>query len=165
MATGTGFDIQGPTRRCAATGRDLAAGERFYGVLSDDDGKFVRKDFAAEAWGGPPAGCVAFWAGRIPASDKPRKPTFNDGLLQDCFDHLAGSPDPARVNFRYVVALLLMRRKKLKFEDARRAADGTQVLVVRDARSGARHEVPDPGLGEAEIEAVQDEVFRVLGWE
>jgi hypothetical protein len=161
----TEFEIQGPTRRCVATGRELSPGDRFYGVLADEDGKFVRKDFAADAWQGPPAGCVAFWAGRIPATDKPRKPTFNDGLLLDCFDHLAGSPDPNRRNFRYVVALLLMRRKRLKFEDARRSADGTHVLVVRDARSGARHEVPDPRLSEAEIASVQDEVFRVLGWE
>lgn len=161
----TDFEISGPTRRCAVSGRELHAGEKFYGALVDADGKFVRTDYAADAWAGPPAGAIAFWAGRIPASDRPRKPTFNDDLLADCFAHLAGSADPARVNFRYVVALLLMRRKRLKFEDARRAADGTHVLVVRDAKSGGRYEVPDPRLSEAEITAVQDEVFRVLGWE
>lgn len=164
-AVPTEFAIQGPTRRCVASGRALMAGERYYGVLTEEDGKFVRRDYAAESWGGPPPDAIAHWAGRIPATDAPRKPTFNDGLLLDCFDHLAGSADPGRVNFRYVVALLLMRRKRLKFEDARRNPDGSSVLVVRDARNGARHEVPDPKLTEAEIAAVQDEVFRVLGWE
>ena len=161
----TDFEIQGPTRRCAATGRELNPGDRFYGALVDADGKFVRTDFAADAWQGPPPGAIAFWAGRIPASDRPRKPIFNDELLVDCFSHLAGSPNPTRVNFRYVVALLLMRRKRLKFEDARRNPDGSQVLIVRDAKTGARHEVPDPRLNEAEITAVQDEVFQVLGWD
>jgi hypothetical protein len=161
----TDFGTQTPSQRCAATGRELKPGERVYGVLTDEAGKFVRRDYAAEAWHGPPAGAVAFWAGRIPASDKPRKPKFNDALLLDCFDHLTGSADPNRVNFRYVVALLLMRRKKLKFEDVRRSPDGSAVLVVRDARTGARVEVADPRLSEAEIEAVQSEVFRVLGWE
>lgn len=159
------FEIQGPSRRCAATGRELQAGDRFFGALLDSDGKFVRMDYAADAWKGPPTGAIAFWSGRIPASDRPRKPIFNDELLVDCFAHLAGSPDPTRVNFRYVVALLLMRRKRLKFEDARRNADGSHVLILRDAKSGARHEVPDPKLSEAEITAVQDEVFRVLGWD
>lgn len=161
----TEFDLRGSTRACAATGRPLAPGERYYGVLADEDGKFVRRDYAADAWNGPPTNAAAHWAGRIPATDGPRKPTFNDGVLLDCFDHLAGSPDPNRRNFRYVVALLLMRRKRLKFEDVRRAADGACTLVVRDARSGSRHEVPDPRLTEAEIDAVQAEVFRVLGWE
>ncbi|OWK43249.1 hypothetical protein [Fimbriiglobus ruber] len=159
------FNIQGPTRLCAASGRELLPGDRFYAVLTDEDGKFVRRDFAADAWAGPPAGAVAFWVGRVPASNRPRKPTFNDELLIDCFNHLAGTTDPDRLNFRYVVALLLMRRKRLKFEDAQTVPGGTPVLVVRDARTGARHEVADPRLSEAEIVAVQDEVFKVLGWE
>lgn len=159
------FEIQGPTRVCAVTGRELKAGERVYSTLTDESGKFVRKDYAAEAWEGPPVGTVAYWSGRVPASDKPRKPTFNDDLLLDCFHHLADSVDPARVNFRYVVALLLMRRRRLKFEDLRQAEDGRHVLLVRDAKTGARVEVADPRLGEAEIAAVQNEVFQVLGWE
>jgi hypothetical protein len=161
----TEFDIQGPTRVCAATGRGLKPGERYYAVLLDDAGKFVRRDYAAEAWSGPPAGALAFWTGRVPASDRPRKPTFNDDLLLDCFHHLAGSAEPGRVNFRYVVALLLMRRRRLKFEDVRQADGGRHVLVVRDAKSGARHEVADPRLTDDEIAAVQAEVFRVLGWD
>ena len=161
----TDFEIQGPTRTCAITGRTLSTGDRFYAVLTEEAGKFVRKDFAADAWQGPPAGIIAFWQGRVPASDKPRKPTFNDELLMDWFQHLSGNPEPSRMNFRYVVALLLMRRKRLKFEDVVRTDDGSHVLLVRDAKTGARSEIADPRLSEAEITAVQDEVFQVLGWE
>ena len=161
----TEFDIQGPTRICAATGRELKPGDRFFAALSDRAGKFVRADYAAEVWKGPPEGTVAFWSGRVPASDKPRKPTFNDELLVDCFHHLATATEPERLNFRYVVALLLMRRKRLKFEDVKRTDGGVHVLVVRDARGGTRYEVADPRLTEPEIETVQAEVFKVLGWQ
>lgn len=161
----TNYEIQGPARTCTITGQELKPGDRFYGVLADEDGKFIRKDYAAHAWQGPPTGVVAYWAGRIPASDRPKKPTFNDELLADCFRHLADTVEPDRQKFRYVVALLLMRRKRLKFEDTRRLPDGTTTLIVRDAKSGERQEVVDPRLDEAEITAVQDEVFRLLGWE
>lgn len=161
----TDFDIAGRVRVCAATGRELKPGERVYGVLTESAGKFVRADYAADAWTGPPPDAIAHWNGRIPSSDRTVKPTFNDTLLLDCFDHLAGAEDPSRVSFRYVVTLLLMRRKKLKFEDTRRKADGTEVLVLRDARTGRRHEVPDPKLPDDQIEAVQRQVFQVLGWE
>ena len=160
----TSYQIQGPARQCAATNRELRAGEKFFSVLLDEAGKFVRKDYAADAWPGPPVGSVAYWSGRIPEGGRPVKPTINDELLLDCFEHLTDTTEPARLNFRYVVALLLMRRKRLKFEDARKQA-GRETLILRDAKSGQRHEVADPQLGEAEMDAVRDEVFRVLGWD
>ena len=159
------IDIQGPTRLCAGTGRELRPGERFYGVLVEEAGRFVRRDFAADAWTLPPSGAVAYWAGRVPAAERPRKPAFNDDLLRDCFAHLAAATEPDRLNFRYVVALLLMRRKRLKFEDASRDAAGRDVLVLREPKTGAVHHVVDPRLTDEQMAAVQDEVFQVLGWE
>ncbi len=160
----TNYQLQGPARVCAASGRELRPGERAYSVLTDEGGQFVRRDFAADAWPGPPAGAVAWWVGRVPDAGKAAKPVINDELLVDCFEHLTDTTDPARQNFRYVVALLLMRRKRFKFEDARKRGDA-ETLVVRDAKSGRKHEIADPQLSEAEMNAVRDEVFRVLGWE
>jgi hypothetical protein len=159
----TPYQIQGPARQCAATGRDLLPGERFYSVLLDEAGQFVRKDFAADSWSGPAPGAIAYWCGRVPASGQSRRPTVNEEWLLDCFTHLAEAREPAQRNFRYVVALLLMRRKRFKFEDVCKR-DGDEYLVLRDAKSGARFEVLDPRLDDAETAAVQEEVFRVLGW-
>lgn len=160
----TDYDLQGPTRVCAASGRPLNPGDRFYGVLTEGGGKFVRTDYAADTWAGPPPGHVAYWSGRVPAADKPRKPVVNDDLLLGCFDRLKDSADADGLNFRYVAALLLMRRKRFKFEDVFRDADGRDVLLVRDARGGAVHQVVDPRLTDGQIAGVQAEVFRVLGW-
>src|SRR5262245_42751776 len=160
----TSHPIQRPTRPLAPTGRELKPGERFFGVLLDEAGKFTRKDFAGDAWAGPPPGAVGFWMGRVPAAEDNRRPAVNDEVLFDCFEHLEGEADPGRRNFRYVVALLLMRRKRLRFEDAARK-DGREVLQLRDVKSGARYEVADPRLGEAEMAEVQREVFKLLGWE
>jgi hypothetical protein len=160
----TSYQVQGHTRRCAATGRELRPGEKVVSALLDQAGRFVRLDYAAEAWPGPPDGAVGFWSGRVPSADEARrKPAVDDELLLECFERLADDLDPARRNFRYVVGLLLMRRRRLKFEDVRRDA-GREYLCLRCAKTGARYEVPDPRLTEAEMADVQDEVFRVLGW-
>ena len=159
----TPYAIAGPGRQCAASGRELLPGERFFSALLDEGGKLLRKDFAADAWPGAPAGAIAFWGGRIPTAEQPRRPVINDDLLLDCFDHLKDAAEPRQRNFRYIVALLLMRRKRLKFEDVKKA-DGIELLCLRDAKSGQRHEVADPRLSEEEMTAVQEEVFRVLGW-
>src|SRR5262245_10373892 len=159
----TPYVIQGPSRQCSATGRELRPGERFVSVLFDEADRLVRKDYAADAWPGAPRDAIAYWSGRVPEAGQPRRPPVNDELLLDCFAHLAGATDPRQQNFRYVLALLLMRRKRLKFEDVRRN-DGREVLCLREARSGARHELPDPRLSDEEMAAVQEEAFRVLGW-
>jgi hypothetical protein len=158
------YQIQPSTRRCAATGRELRPGEKVFSVLLDADGRFVRQDYSAEAWQGPPAGAYGFWAGRVGAADAPRRPPINDELLADCFAQLEGREEPAKVNVRYVLGLLLMRRRRLRFEEATTEA-GREVLVLRCARTGERHRVVNPGLADEELAAVQDDVFRALGWE
>ncbi len=163
----TDYQIQGSTRRCLRTGREIRPGEKYYSALVDQSGSFSRQDFCIDGWkqGGPPPGAIGHWLGRLPAADRPRRQPIDDDLLVECLARLEGEADPARVSFRYVVALLLMRRKRLRLEETRAADGGGEVMVLRDAKGGKRHEVTDPRLADAELEAVQDEVFRVLGWD
>jgi hypothetical protein len=158
------YQIQPNTRRCAASGRELRPGEKYFSTLLEEGGKFVRKDYAAEAWQGPPEGAFGFWAGRIPQPNARRRPPIDDDLLLDCFGRLEGQEEPARVNFRYVLALLLMRRRRFRFEEARQEI-GREVLCLRCTRTGARHQVVNPGLSDDELTAVQEDVFQALGWE
>ena len=77
---------------------------------------------------------------------------------------LDGAADAAQVNFRYVLALLLMRRKRLRLDEEKADAVGS-IMVFSDAKTGSRSEVRDPRLNEAELRAAQDEVFRLMGWD
>jgi hypothetical protein len=160
----TEYQIQSCTRRCAVTGRELHPGERYFSVLLDEGGSFTRKDYSLEAWEGPPEGAFSFWQSRLAPGQTQRRPVIDDEMLMECLNRLEGEDDPARLSFRYVLALLLMRRRRLRLEESRR--EGTQeVLCLRCARSGARYRVLDPGLSDDELESVQDDVFRALGWE
>jgi hypothetical protein len=160
----TEYQIQPNTRRCAVTGRELRPGEKFYTALLEEGDHFLRQDFSAEAWHGPPENAFGFWAGKVPSDDNLHKPRFDDELLFDCFQRLEGQTDIGRVNFRYVVALLLMRRKRLKFEQTV-THDDVEKLCLRCVRTGERFEVINPRLSSEEMTQVQEEVFRVLGWE
>jgi len=128
------YQIQAATRRCAVSGRELQPGERFYSVLLDENGKFVRQDYSKEVWQGPPPGAFSFWLGRVPPPEQGRGPRIDDDLLFDCFQRLESEAEAARVNFRYVVALLLMRRRRLKFEEARQE-NGQELLRLRCTRT------------------------------
>jgi hypothetical protein len=155
------YQIQPNTRRCAVTGRELQPGERYFAALIEAGDQFARRDYSAEAWQGPPAGAFSFWCGRVPPPEEKARPRFDDDLLVECFHRLDGQTDPGRVNFRYVVALLLVRRRRFKLEVG---AESAGTITVRCARTGERYAVTNPQLSEDEMLQVQDEVFQVLGW-
>jgi hypothetical protein len=160
----TDYQIQPNTRRCVTSGRELRPGESYFSVLVDEAGRLVRHDYSKEAWHGPPEGAFSFWQGKVQPPGKPRRPPIDDDLLLDCFTRLEESVDPGKLGFRYVLALLLLRRKRLKLEGSALEA-GRDVLTLRCARTGARHAVIDPGLSESELESMQEDVFGALGWD
>lgn len=157
------YHIQPPTRRCTLSGRELQVGERYFTALVEAGDRLERQDFAAEAWKGPPAGAFSYWAGKVPVTPENQKPRFDDDLLDDCFQRLEHATEPGRVNFRYVLSLLLIRRKRLKFEETHEVG-GEERMLLSCPRTGRRWDVVNPRLTDEQMKAVQDEVFQVLGW-
>jgi hypothetical protein len=160
----TDYQLQPNARRCAASGRVLAAGERYYSVLVEENGRLIRRDYAAAAWDGPPADAFGFWTGRIPPEGKKRKLVLDEDTLRDCFERLEGATEPGKVRLRYVLALLILRQRRLQLEDSQRE-HGKETLILRDGRTGRRFRVENPDLSESELLDVQDEVLRALGWD
>ena len=136
---------------------------------------FLRRDFCPSCWEARRGGDeFSFWRHVVPepeeaAARKKRRldAMLNPAVLFDIFKEMADHPDAARRRFRFVLALMLMRRKKLRFLSIgrKRMADGEQdVLVVKQAGRGARlaFDVVDVRMGEEEMVAAQDEVEKVL---
>src|SRR4051794_35091584 len=138
----TDYQIQNNTRRCTISGRELQPGEKYFSVLFDEQGSFVRRDFSAECWSSAPEGAFSFWAGKLPLEQGARRAPIDDEMLFECLRRLDGEMEPAKIKFRYVLALLLMRRKKLKFVEAVREGDH-DVLTLQSAQRGERVTVID----------------------
>ena len=144
------YSVDKPTRLCAATGRELKVGERIHSVLYEENGRFRRKDFGAEAWTEPPAGTIAHWPNRLPAADAKSKQPIDDELLFECFDHLGDNADGSQRNLRYILALLLMRRKKLILVEGPNA-EASDAMILKDRKRGKVYNVIDPRLNDAEM--------------
>jgi len=159
----TDYQIQSSSRQCCMTGRTLQPGEVCHSVLLAEGPQLVRRDYSHEAWQGPPPGAIGYWQGKVPRPEQDRKPVIDDDVLMECFTRLEGQQEPSQVNFRYVVGLLLMRRKRLKFDDVT-VEDGREVLRLKCVRTRQVHDVINPALSDDAIQSVQEEVFKVLGW-
>ena len=160
----TNFTLEGLGKVCGVTGRVLSAGDPFRTALFEEKGQLLRRDYAPEAWDGAPPGCIAFWQGRVPRQGSKSPTAIPDEVLFDCFLHMGEPAEPERQKLRYVLALLLMRRRKLRFVDAT-VEGGSEVMLLRGGKGAESYRVIDPKLTAVELETVQDDLFRVLGWD
>lgn len=147
--------------RCSVTGRELVEGEQFYSALFEEGDSFRRADFCLEAWTGPPDGCFCFFRTRVPIRQKKKRMFIDDEALMAFFTRLAGEDEAVRVQFRFVLALLLMRKRLLRYEGSTRgpAGDVWRMTLVHD---GSTHDVLDPRLTDAQIEGVSRQLTAIL---
>jgi hypothetical protein len=154
------YDIAGSSKRCARSGNALQPGERYMAVLFERDGQLVRQDIGLSAWTTAPEDAFAWWQTRVPA-DGPKPAVIDDGLVYDCFLRLEGETEPQKANFRYVLALWLLRKRKFKFEEVQRD-NGQDWLLLKESKTRKMHRVLDPHLNEEAISQVQEEVEAML---
>ena len=171
-------EVGRPTGICAATGRTIQPGEPFVGVLAEDrTSEVVRRfDFSASAWAAgarppEPWRVVAHWRSMVRVSDAPRRMLADDDELLDILDQSEGEDDPAQVAFRYLLALILIRRRRLRLEGSRTLGEGRTVLLVRrkDDRptpsgeyAGPPMEVIDPGMDREAMSAGMRLLDRIM---
>jgi hypothetical protein len=110
------FEVQRCTRRCAATDRALEAGDDCYSVLEIDGAEVVRKDFCREAWRGAPETAFGWWKSRVPEPTAKKIKLAPNEVLLELFEKLADRLEEQ--DLRYVLALLLIRRRVLRIEIA-----------------------------------------------
>jgi hypothetical protein len=110
------FEVQRCTRRCAATDRALDPGDVCYSVLEIDGADVVRKDFCADGWSGASEAAFGWWKSRIPEPTAKKIKLAPNDVLLELFDQLAERPD--QQDLRYVLMLLLVRRRVLRIDVA-----------------------------------------------
>jgi hypothetical protein len=151
-------------------------------------GKLCRIDVCASAWqeGKRPGGEIfGFWkATHHPERDDNAKALLDDGQLLDMFDatpafepsasgeagHDRGdgrgeaTADAKQVRFRYLLALLLIRRKQLRVVASKLTRDGTVLHVLRKGEPLGTSPtlVLDPKLDDIAIAEALDQFGAVL---
>ena len=154
------YEVQRCTRHCAVTGRELRPGESYYSVLTAKGAEVERLDYAGEAWPGPPADAVAWWKSQMPGAEVRRTHWAPNDVMLDFFDQLQGQPE--NHDMRYVLALLLVRRRVMRIEENESDGGDGQSLLLYCPRRDATYQIPAVVPGEARIEQIQEELARLL---
>jgi len=80
--------------------------------------------------------------------------------MLDLFDELAEQPD--KQDMRYVLALLLTRRRVFRLEETEPAPQGQEVLTLYCPRRDATYQVPVAVPDVSRIDQIQEELAKLL---
>jgi hypothetical protein len=158
MAT---WDIYKPSGECAATGTKIEFGDEYYGALVDSEEGLIRKDFCAAYWDQEKPDVYCHWKTRLPHPNQKKKVFVDDEMLMAFFDRLENDDDQERVNFRFVLALILMRKRRLKYDNSV-IREGHEIWTLRVTGEKRQVEVDNPHLDEAQIEQLSQQMSQVL---
>ena len=161
-----GYEVPRPAGHCSVTGRKIEAGEKFFAAVRETPEGIERVDVAPEAWEGfDRAGVLAFWQTVMPAHEVKKKVFVDDEVLCTLFERLADATEPVKVNFRFVLGLILMRKRFIVFEESRHDEGGRDVWVVRMKGKDERLQLIDPKLDEQQVTEVSQQLGEILNQE
>ncbi len=155
------WEVARCTSVCSASGRELAENEPIFAVLFDEGDTFRREDYSVEDWPGPPADCYCFFKTTVPAREKKKRLLLDDEVLISFFTRLADETVDERIHFRFVLALILMRKRILKYEQTTQI-EGNEVWHMRLVREQSIHKVINPQLDDSQIDSVSRQLGAIL---
>jgi hypothetical protein len=147
---------------CARCERAFAEGDRIFSMLYLEGERLRREDHCEACFEEPaePEGELLFWRTRH-SLDRRARFAVDFEAIEELFLALEGVREPARRELRYLLALLLLRKKRLKLVGVRRQPSG-ETLCVRRPRRQEEFEVLVFELDSARVSSLQAELARVF---
>jgi hypothetical protein len=163
------FHVAKPAGVCAVSGRHIAPGEKFMAAVRETPAGLERIDVAPEHWDAfDRAGLLAFWQTVMPRAEEKKKVFVDDEVLCTLFERLADATEPAKIHFRFVLGLILMRKRLVLYDSTRHEqgeAGPRDVWVVRMKGRDDRLDLVDPKLDEKQVLEVSRQLGEILNEE
>lgn len=151
--------------KCMVCQGELEEDAVYYSALIEKGEGFERRDYCPTCWANRSGEVFSFWQTRVTRNGPRTRPIADKEVLLDFFSRLESDESPERRKIRYLLALILMRKKVLKFENIEKGAgpfSGLDFLVLRESGTDRRHKVLDPGLSQKELEPVKEQLNQIL---
>ena len=165
------YNISKASGQCVACGKTMPPLEEFMAVLRETDEAFVREDYCLPCWQAAPREgakeLVGVWRAHVPPPAEKKRMFVDDEMLVNLFHRLEEATEPAKVNFRFVLALVLMRKKMLVYDKMEKAAgengDSVELWQMHfRGQSDQTHRVVNPHLDEEKIAEVSGHLGEIL---
>ena len=155
------WEINRPLGQCCGSGRKIESGEEYYGALVETGQGLQRRDFSSEYWEREKPSAYCFWKTKLAAPNEKKQLFVSDDMLMAFFERLAPETDPEKVSFRFVLALVLMRKRRLKY-DATKMDGDREIWCLRIPGDKDPVEVVNPHLAEEQVETLTSQIGQIL---
>jgi len=155
------WEIKKTLGQCSGTDREFAIDEEYFAALVETETGFERRDFSADYWNEHKPQVYCFWKTKMPNPEQKKKIFVNDEILMAFFERLAQETDVEKINFRFVLTLILMRKRRLKYDGCRNE-DGREIWTLRVTGQDRMVEAVNPHLTEDQIESLSAQMGQIL---
>lgn len=153
------YKIGGRAKECAATGAPFEEGQTVVSAIYLEDGGFVRRDYAEDAFPGP-QDVFSTWRFTIPVTaEEEQKLDFD--LASQFLEKLIEQAEPGQEGLTYVLTLLLSRKRRVKIL---KTAGDTLTVRIRGPEEDVEVAVREPRLTAEDVDRLQAQVAKLFGF-
>jgi hypothetical protein len=159
----TEWDIQPRAQACTGCQQPFADKQAYHTLLTFGAGGYQRRDLCPACY--PAAvreGATSYWQGEYKSPPPPAPEAIQKDTAESLLRKLCESNDPTQAPARYILAVMLERKRILRHRDTVAGEDGKELLVYEHAQTGESFTVPDPHLRLDQLQAVQQQVADLL---
>jgi hypothetical protein len=162
------WKIKTRAHTCFVTGQPFVENEPFYTALFEDGGDedgFIRRDYSVAAWKQERAQLQPFshWRSLYepPSTEPARREVVEKEGAESLLRRLIDEDSPLTENTRFILALMLERKKTLKETDSR-SLGSARLRIYEHGKTGEVFIIRDPQLKLDQLESIQREVSDML---
>lgn len=161
-----GYDVPKPIGACAVCGEAIAPESEFVTTVRETATGLERLDVSLKCWEGfDRTGLLGFWHATMPLPGEEKRKLFvDDEVLSQLFERLADAQEPLKVQFRFVLGLILMRKRLIVYEGSRHETD-RDFWIVRMKGKEEHLDLIDPKLNEQQVAEVSQQLGQILSEE
>ena len=162
------WHIRSRSHQCALSGRPFVDGETFHTAIYFDTetNGYMRRDVALDVWEQETSERqpIAYWKSIYsPQMTEERPEVATKENAMSLLQRFIEEDEPRTENARYILALML-ERKRILTPTASRETENGKMLFYENKKTGEVVMVRDPELRLDELAVVQEEVAMLLGF-
>ena len=106
-------------------------------------------------------GLLGFWQSTMHPPTVKKQVFVDDDVLCELFERLATVEEPAKINFRFVLGLILMRKRRVVYESTRQES-GKEIWTMHFKGREEKMDLVNPRLDEQQVTEVSTQLGEIL---